>query len=86
MIVIDSVKGNSGQGVPMFSRAGKSTINQYLAFAPKSDQNFSKVQHEEDKDDSLDDDVNRELQIMLQREEELKKVYFNQYFLEFYIL
>jgi hypothetical protein len=36
IIVVESVKGNSGKGVPMYSRTGKQTINQFLAFAAKS--------------------------------------------------
>jgi hypothetical protein len=37
LIVVDSVKGNSGKGVPMFSRTGKQTINQFIAFSNKLD-------------------------------------------------
>ena len=37
IITIDTgdVNASPSSGPPMFSRAGKSTINQYLAFSPK---------------------------------------------------
>jgi len=35
IIVVDNVRGNSGKGVAMFSRTGKQTINQHVAFAAK---------------------------------------------------
>jgi len=36
IIVTEAIKGNSGKGVPMFSRSGKQTINQFLAFGANS--------------------------------------------------
>lgn len=74
IVVVDSIKGNSGQGVAMYSRAGKSTINQYLAFASKNEGGVQRFKSEEDETTALlDDEVNRELQLLLQKEE-IKKV------------
>lgn len=70
--MIDNVKGNSGQGVAMYSRAGKSTINQYLVFSDKSDVPNIKVEPEDDSMNYYDENVERELRIILAKEEELK--------------
>lgn len=73
IIVVDSVKGNSGRGVPMFSRAGKSTINQYLAFSDKSDtRNYQMVDNSDLDEEFYDEDVERELKVIYAKEEELK--------------
>ena len=73
IIVVDSVKGNSGQGVPMYSRAGKSTINQYLVFSDKSEiRNYQTNDSYDVEDEFYDEDVERELKLIYEKEEELK--------------
>jgi hypothetical protein len=57
MMIIDAIKGNSGQGNAMYSRSGKATINQYIAFNPKNSVDLTvKKPYEDDPDyDDLKD-------------------------------
>ena len=72
IIVVDSIRGNSGQGVPMYSRAGKSTINQFLVFANKSEKAGNSNEYTEDENQYYDENVEKELKILMVKEEEQK--------------
>ncbi|CAI2361997.1 unnamed protein product [Moneuplotes crassus] len=69
IIVTEAVKGNSGKGVPMFSRSGKQTINQFLSFAAKK----KRVIEEPVDEMEMISGIDQEFREIIAREEEIKK-------------
>jgi hypothetical protein len=53
IISIDSIQGNSGQGNDMYSRSGKATVSQYLAFNNKPEMAIRETQKEDTELDEL---------------------------------
>jgi DNA-binding GntR family transcriptional regulator len=66
LILIKSMKGGQGKSIPMYSRAGKSTINQYLAFSESAEERSAEVKkHVKEKDI---DELEREVEELLEME------------------
>lgn len=75
LVLTDKSKRATGTGVQMFSRAGKSTVNKYLNFGDKPHHKGNKSTYGSfEDDDFLNDDINKELKMLMEKEKELNKV------------
>ena len=70
LIVTETMKAQGGKWQPMFSRAGKSTVNQYIAFNESAQSRSVEVQNRYSDED--DDDFEMQVESILQEDEDYK--------------
>ena len=74
LVVIDRTGNKTSSGIPMYSRAGKSTANQYLAFSSHANSKSKKITNKRKLRKRMDEEDKALFELLEYEEMNLQKI------------